>query len=70
MTWPEMTGKENIAVTIAGNSIEPKLASGDLAIVRKKKDVSLINYGKGHMVVTDKQIFCKIIRKSRNDEEI
>ena len=57
--------KEDIALTIVGDSMTPAMQSGDLAVVRNMPNWrEYLDYGNIFIVVTDNEVYCKTVSKS------
>jgi len=62
--------KDDIALTIVGDSMTPAMQSGDIAVVRNMPNwKEYLDYGNIFVVVTENEVYCKIIQKN-NEKDI
>ncbi|PWJ34098.1 XRE family transcriptional regulator [Sediminitomix flava] len=57
----------DFAVNVWGDSMFPRLKSGDIVLCKKLSDTGFIDYGEMYLVVTNEQRLLKYIRKAEDD---
>ncbi|MBL4560337.1 MAG: hypothetical protein COC06_10360 [Bacteroidales bacterium] len=61
--------KDDIALTIVGDSMTPAMQSGDIAVVRNMPNWrDYLDFGNIFIVVTESEVYCKIVSKSSEQD--
>jgi len=61
--------KEDVALTIVGDSMTPTMQNGDIAVVRNMPNWrEYLDFGNIFVVVTENEVYCKMISKNPDGE--